>query len=363
MGRLRGGMHKMSGFRAFGVAAGAALFMASAACSKERSTGAPRREVPMPSEASVTPLAAPSSEPSRPAPVRPSEDAGTEYALTFAWPEAVRAKVVSRRRQATRTATFTSEASWAFSKERDVIRLQTLSLGQLPSASELQSLRRSFVVSYVWSNFRIDAKGDFVALVDAEKARQMLRASTVAALPRGMDMTTADKIYDQLFSSEVMLRTAANSWSSLVAGWRREKIVAGQPQKVVNEVPLPMLGTSVKFENVLLLVNKVPCVREAPPRCVWLEGNATPERAAMAAAYATLREKNIVDAPALAALDVSYRTEIIIEPNTLVPHWHRQTKVTSASLNGVDQATSLTETEERSDWFEYDTSPAPGSGG
>jgi hypothetical protein len=346
----------------FGMVMGAILLMACCGCSKDRTTARPRRDVPVPSEVAVTAPIASDSRPSRPTPVRPREDDGMEYALTFAWPEEVRAKVVSTRRQATTAAALISDASWTFSKKGNLIRLETLDLGQLPAGSELDNLRRSFVVSYAWSNFRIDAKGDFVALVDAEKARQLLRASTLAALPRGMNMATADRIYDQAFSDEVMSRAAATSWSSLVSGWRREKMVSGRPQKIVNEVPLPMLGISVKFDNVLLLVNKVPCVTEVPPRCVWLEGIATPERAAMAAAYADMREKNIVDAPALAALDISYRTEIVLEPDTLLPHWHRQTKVTSASFDG-DRAAAHTETEERSDWFEYDPSAASGSGG
>jgi hypothetical protein len=173
-----------------------------------------------------------------------------------------------------------------------------------------------------------------------------------------MDMTVADKLYEQMFSDEVLSRTAANTWSSLVSGWKREgTVLAGKEQKITNQVALPMVGVSVTFENVFKVVGPIPCNTETPARCVWLEGASTPNRDAFESAYAQMRDKNLPNAPALAALDCTYRTEVVIEPNTLLPHWYRLTKLTEASFEIGGRPAALKETEERTDWFQYEAVP------
>jgi hypothetical protein len=257
----------------------------------------------------------------------------------------------------------TSEAHWAFSKTKHgrggLIRLENLTVNPLSGGSETSNLRRSFVASYVFPDFQIDSEGQFVSLVDAPRARQLLRSSTVAALPQGMNMALADTVYAQLLSDDVLSRTAANHWSSLVSGWKREGIVrGGEEQKITNEVPLPMIGTSVTFENVVRVIGSVSCATETPARCVWIEAASTPKPDAFEAAYARMREQNMPDAPALSALEFTYRTEIVIEPSTLIPHWYRLTKVTAASFGTGSGVGKVNETEERTDWFQYESGAA-----
>jgi hypothetical protein len=295
---------------------------------------------------------------------RPLENRASEFAFVFAWPEYLRANVVTTRRlQRTGGVAETSEAHWSFSKSKHerggLIRLESVTVNSLPAGSETSNIRRSFVTSYVFPDFQVDSEGQFVSLVGAPRAGELLRASTVAALPQGMNMALADKLYAQLFSDDVLSRTAANHWSSLVSGWKREGTLrGGQELKITNEVSLPMVGTSVTFENIIKVVGSISCETETPARCVWIEAASSPKPAALEAAYARMREQNLPEAPALSALGSTYRTEIVIEPSTLIPHWYRLTKVTAASFGTGSGVAKVNETEERTDWFQYEPGAA-----
>jgi hypothetical protein len=51
--------------------------------------------------------------------------------------------------------------------------------------------------------------------------------------------------------------------------------------------------------------------------------HSTPDKAALEAAYAEVSGKLLPNVPAIVAFDAKYRTELVTEPLTLVPHWYR----------------------------------------
>lgn len=65
--------------------------------------------------------------------------------------------------------------------------------------------------------------------------------------------------------------------------------------------------------------------------------------------------------PAIVAFDAKYRTELVTEPLTLVPHWYRSEKLTNVTFNTAKGEVQVRETEELTDQFRYETVDGGGS--
>lgn len=288
---------------------------------------------------------------------RPESEGKGSFELNFNWPEKLDAEVISTRRVVKNNGAPTAaRMKWAFSAERNaegmVVTLQDVQIEPLVARLQPEVLDASLVFQAVLPSLQIGKGGEFVGLSNYSQSLGMIRSAVERALPPSVNKMVATQFLSQMLAEPQVKQWSENNWATLVSSGIGRKMSVGTPEKFGSQVPLPMTGAAVQFDNLLQVRGPIPCFEGDTLRCLWLEMEATPNPDALRFATEQMK-KTMPNLPAVRFVSAKYTTEAVVEAESLVPHWYHLTQVNNEMVSNGSQEMPLEQVQERTDAFHY----------
>jgi hypothetical protein len=288
-----------------------------------------------------------------------------KIALTFAWPDTLKASVhvdKSKARSAPdmppqRMSLGSSYEMVATRSGSDMLlRFGAISLdaAQRAEVPEPEIAKLQEVLGMGMPSYRVSAQGHFAGVQDIEKYRDKLRELLMKELPPGGDPQAAQRM-QRVVDVRLLNGLAAAEWNYIVGAWAGGALELGKDYGLATEQPMPIgPAQAIKTQLTMTIVRWLPCEREGERRCVEIELTSVPDPGEFAKAISgVLKDISQDKAPASPDVEGGMELRLVTEPDTLVPHAYTVTKQVRIRAQEAGKQQELVEMEETRVQYTY----------
>lgn len=283
-----------------------------------------------------------------------------KIALTFAWPETLKATVhVDKSKVRSTTDQAPQRMSLGTSYEMlatrggtgTLLRFGTVTLDASqrsdipqPVMAQLQEVLRMGMPSY-----KVSTEGSFAGVQDVEQYRDRIRELLMKEVPAASDPQARARM-ERVVDARLLNALAESEWNSIVGAWMGATLEVGQEYELMTQQPLPIgRQQMVKTRMTFAIVRRLPCERAGVTlQCVEVEMTNVPEAGEFTKAVADLARElsgGKADGP-VPTMEVSTEVRLVTEPDTLVPHAYTRTKRLRVQMQEAGKDQELVDLEE-----------------
>jgi hypothetical protein len=286
-------------------------------------------------------------------------------ALSFAWPETLQSAVNFRQNSVTHGKATELKAIYLTTVRPgndDELVVSTRVMSQHAAPDETaesdytSTLLRQLTAEI--PDYVVSRAGEFIRVDNLHAYQQRVENAVVSKLPPDV-IKQKDKILALVrpgLSEQFLSAAVTNEWNKVVGGWAGSSYVPGQTYLFNEAYYSPMLGDAPFVMTVARRVSGFAPCSSSQPDCVRLVQTATVAGDDFRSAMKRFLEKAVGRPVTIRQISVVKNTEVIAEPDTLIPHRSRSTEETTVIIEDADGKThTSSDTEDTRVTYSYES--------
>lgn len=214
-------------------------------------------------------------------------------------------------------------------------------------------------LSALMPSLLVDTAGAFLRVENVTAMKALMDSVMQSTVPKDSLPAQTQALLTNLTSEAVLNALAAQEWNALIGTWIGADLELGAVYEATESAPIPIFpGKSLPMVTQYNVAERVECV-EGSGRldCVELRMVSTPDADSVKALMKEIMQNavNMPEAPVFEQFDLETSIVLIAEPATLLPHYYSMVKTVTARIKVAGESTAVSQEEERTYSFSYDS--------
>ena len=263
--------------------------------------------------------------------------------LVFSWPDGFKAEVIYTRKRTKEVSSLKKEQSlrgsyklFASQHPQGLLISFTdleIDLEGAETAQGTQALLQHFITkaSSVMPNYVVNDRGELIRIEGLEELQKIILADMeqiTAEYPQRVKKQLSG-IVNKVISKEQLQANISTQWNRVVGQWAGRSFEMSEAYETKYTSPIPMLDNlEVPMKATYRYIGQVPCNdQDNMTLCVELEMKSYTDSERLRKAIEQFVKEQGDSSVNINSLSIDYTVRLITEPQTLIPHRMKSTKV------------------------------------